>query len=356
MVFCGWTRTNKVPRKLSAVGCHIYAGGFAIGVREHFNVLAHFEEWNFGVETVRNNLKIPVHVGTPDSWPADEYKPDFIFNNPPCAPWSNANSHGGMHWRTDPRKVHWENCYTLLERMQPDVWACESVRGIYRNGLEFINDFVMKARRKGYGATHLLVNALEHGIPQQRKRYLLVLHRVELDWKPTGLEKTATVADMWKGGRFSKEMKVHSSKFLTPKVIRAMKPGDMANKVWDRFNPNVVYNEEGKRKGRPSCFIRRLDLTKQSPVIAGRGEFVHPTEHRFLSVEEQARLCGFPWGYQFTGPINVKFQQIGKGVCPHVGGYVAKMAAHGIRRGRKVLSLAPRQIEIFRDKVEITEL
>lgn len=239
--------------------------------------------------------------------------------------------------------------------MEPDVWACESVRGIYQRGREFLDGFVMAARRQGYAATHLLTNALEHGVPQHRKRYLLVLHRVELDWKPTGITKDAVVADMWKGKFNEANKRVQSSMFLTPKVIRAMKPGQRANDVWDRYNPNPV-RIDGKTKGRPSCFIKRLDLNDQSPVIAGRGEFVHPTEHRFLSVEEQARLCGFPWGYEFTGPVNVQFQQIGKGVCPCVGEYVAKIAAHGIKRGKKVLALAPRQVEIFRDRVEIIDV
>src|SRR6185369_10322557 len=85
-------KNDMSKKKPTALGAHIYAGGFSLGVRRHFDVLCHFEEWKFGVATVEQNLKIPVHVGEPSTWPINEYTGyvDFVYCNPPCAPWSRA--------------------------------------------------------------------------------------------------------------------------------------------------------------------------------------------------------------------------------------------------------------------------
>ena len=45
---------------MNAIGAHIYAGGFTLGVQKYFNVLCHLEESDFGIETVQKNLKLPV--------------------------------------------------------------------------------------------------------------------------------------------------------------------------------------------------------------------------------------------------------------------------------------------------------
>ncbi len=78
---------------MKAIGSHIFAGGFTIGVKKHFNVLAHFEGDGYGADTFSLNYpEIPVFVG-PENWPTGDYKDvDFIYGNPPCAPWSTLGS------------------------------------------------------------------------------------------------------------------------------------------------------------------------------------------------------------------------------------------------------------------------
>lgn len=72
-------------RRPTALGSAIFAGGFTLGVRESFDVLAHLEETNYGVATVRHNMpELPVHVGR-ERWPLDEFRDvDMIYGNPPC--------------------------------------------------------------------------------------------------------------------------------------------------------------------------------------------------------------------------------------------------------------------------------
>ena len=53
----------------------------------------------------------------------------------------------------------------------------------------------------------------------------------------------------------------------------------------------------------------------QSYTETKRG-FVHPEQHRGLTMREAARLQSFPDGYQFTGAFDDVFRQIGEAVPP----------------------------------------
>ncbi len=46
------------------IGSFIFAGGFTVGVSKYFDVLAHLEDSNYGVNTFSaNHPNIPVYIG-----------------------------------------------------------------------------------------------------------------------------------------------------------------------------------------------------------------------------------------------------------------------------------------------------
>lgn len=341
-------------RKLTALGCHIYAGGFTLGVREHFNVLAHFEEWTFGVQTATDNLKIPVYVGTPEEWPVNKFRGDvdFVFGNPPCAPWSQLKGKSGGSWQGDPRVQHWVNVLDLVDRLEPTVWACESVRGIYNRGRPMLEPFIAKAQARGYAPTHLLCNGLECGLPQSRPRYVLTLSKVELEWEPTGLKKEATIESAWK--HLPKRRTEIVTKSYFNKFIRKAKPGEDLRTTFNREVPMEDWQENvhGGVVGRPAFSIKRLRKEGLSHVITGGRSFIHPTEHRFITVEEQQLLCGYPPWFVFKGSIASQYAQIGKAVMPPMAEHLAEVVAAGLRRNKKARHLAPVEVSVFRDRVD----
>jgi DNA (cytosine-5)-methyltransferase 1 len=341
-------------KKPTALGVHIYAGGFTLGVLKHFNVLAHFEEWRFGVDTVRNNLKLDVHVDQPAGWPIKDYagRVQFVFANPPCAPWSQLRGKDGADWRTNPQVEHWLHCLDLLDRLKPDVLACESVRGVYKRGREMLDPRIAAASKRGYRATHVLCNALEHGVPQSRPRYFLILSKYDLPWKPTGLKRDATIADAWKGG-FKTETQVKRSK-TAEKWIKKTRPGDDLRRTFNlHVQPDdMQHGTNGRVVGRPPFAWKRLRKEGLSHVITGGPNFVHNTKNRFLTVEEQAALCGYPKWYKFSGSPSAQYPQIGKAVMPPVAEYIARIVAEALKKKKKPPVLIPEQVTIWRDKIE----
>jgi DNA (cytosine-5)-methyltransferase 1 len=75
--------------------------------------------------------------------------------------------------------------------------------------------------------------------------------------------------------------------------------------------------------------FRRLHWEHLSPAVDTRfGEpryFLHPDEHRGLSVREAARIQGFPDSFVFDGPSSAQFRLVGNAVPPPVSRHLACM-------------------------------
>ena len=56
------------------------------------------------------------------------------------------------------------------------------------------------------------------------------------------------------------------------------------------------------------------------------GRYAHPNQDRGLSVREAALLQGFPAEYQFEGPFDDKFKQIGNAVSPTFARALAELS------------------------------
>jgi len=73
---------------------------------------------------------------------------------------------------------------------------------------------------------------------------------------------------------------------------------------------------------------KRLDMCSLSPTVDTRfgnyKNFIHPTEHRSLSVREAARIQGFKDTFVFYGPIQKQYEMVGNAVPPPLSNFIAK--------------------------------
>lgn len=74
---------------------------------------------------------------------------------------------------------------------------------------------------------------------------------------------------------------------------------------------------------------KRLNINSYSPTVDTRfgnyKNFIHPTEHRALSVREAARIQGFSDNFIFYGPIQRQYEMVGNAVPPPLASYVANI-------------------------------
>lgn len=73
---------------------------------------------------------------------------------------------------------------------------------------------------------------------------------------------------------------------------------------------------------------KRLDLNSVSPTVDTRfghyKNFIHPTEHRSLSVREAARIQGFEDTFIFHGPLQKQYEMVGNAVPPPLSRFIAR--------------------------------
>lgn len=342
--------TNK--KKPTALGAYIFAGGFTVGVSKHFDVLAHLEDGPYGVETALFNKVVPECHIVPDEWPVKKFagKVDFLYANPPCAPWSLASSGRPTHWTEDPRINAVRRLSSLLHTIKPTVWAWESVRPAWVKGRIFVEAVAADAAKLGYSATVLMVDGSLHGVPQARKRFFLVLSKVQIDWQPSGQKKPVTVGDVLRKP-FKTVTGVKSLPRLS-KLWTKAKQGERLAQVFTRLN-GAEPGPDGRVAGRPGFLHVRLDESKLSPVILGGPTHHHPTENRLISVEEAAALCGYPRSFIFKGSVGKQYAQVAQAVMPPVGEYLAKMVA-GACKANKKNGKKPffERVEIFADRID----
>lgn len=318
-----------MPRvRRTAIGCHIYAGGFTCGIKQAgFDVLAHLESLTYGNSSARLNWpSLPIHVPE-DEWPLRELakkKIDLVYCNPPCAIFSTAGAGRKVGWQDDPRLDCWRQCFKVFTELSPRVFVLESVIQAFTKGRSNVNHFAAKAMELGYSCSIVLLDSQWTGIPQSRRRFLMVFYdrRIDLEFS-FSFKEAPTVREVLKH--------VKSPGFIEPtesstrvRIIKKAKPGEKLRVVFDRTE-DPKRGPNGKIKHRPSFLAYRLPLDKVTGAFAGGNRiYVHPTEDRYLGVNEMKAICGYPLDFKLNGNPLGHSSLLARAVLPPVGKWIGQ--------------------------------
>ena len=343
-------------KRPTALGIYIFAGGFTLGVKKYFKVLAHFD-MGYGANVMRvNQPDIPLYLDE-KYWPIEQFKSkvDFIYGNPPCAPWSLAGrqawnakqrpSHDKNWWQIDPR-VQWvRRQFNLLVQIKPKIWVWESVPQAFKNGYPLIQELTQKALNLGYSVSYVHYNAMYLGSYQNRKRFFMVAHKVRIPWSlpkfKSPLTSTQALALYDKTGDHG----FLQLSNVPPTFLKRAKPGSLrtAQKLCEAWcSHRFPFMAKKLAKDQPACGITSCFL-------------VHPTLDRFLTIGELLFLAGFPTSYKLFGSIYSKGSLIGRGVAPPVGAWLAKQVYSGIKRNQATSDTVT-NIDILKPPGKITIL
>lgn len=307
----------------TAIAGDVFAGLFAYGVRRAgFRVTHHLEHGHYGGKMAALNLRGTALLHDYTTW-GQAPPADFMFCNPPCAPWSAAGKCQGRcatetrhTWVTDLRRAG------LAAGVKAWVWEC--VTGVWRKDRAFVLQHARWWRKHGYHVCVLLQNNLYLGAPQNRKRLMLIAHKHPLVWPRLTLEHrtlrelleeaTVTIADV-RAARINK---------------RYVKLWRAAPRYRGKFREASLALEP-ERSGHPSFNVLRLDPDKPPGVVLV--EHHHPFEARMFAWPEQLVLHGLPptwrspWASTFTNG-----QVLQRSVLPDVGFYLGRAVKNGLRR------------------------
>ena len=92
----------------------------------------------------------------------------------PCQPFSTLNRQKGK----DKRKILLLDFAKIIKKCPPDFILVENVPGLHKaHGKEIYKEFLSTLKRCGFSAAADLLDAKHFGVPQTRKRFILVASR-----------------------------------------------------------------------------------------------------------------------------------------------------------------------------------
>lgn len=260
-----------------------------------------------------------------------------------CAPCQPFSKYTKRYRKDGPMDDKWRLLYSfarLIKEVKPEIISMENVPELSHE--QVFADFIQNLETLNYNVSWSIVNCPEYGVPQYRKRLVLLASNLgELELiPPTHNENNyVTVRDaigelpfLVDGATDANDV-MHQASRLSPinrQRIRQSIPGG----TWRDWDENLQLECHKKKTGRsyPSVYGRML-WDSPSPTITtqfyglGNGRFGHPEQNRALSLREGAILQSFPPEYQFVPP-NQQFNKRTLGT--HIGNAVPVELGHAI--------------------------
>lgn len=273
-----------------------------------------------------------------------------IIGGPPCQGFSNL----GKRLQYDPRNQLWRYYLRAVETAHPLCFVIENVPPILKSQ-EFV-EICLEAKKLGYEIEGRVLNAADYGVPQTRKRAIIIGSRIGFPVfpQPTHYDpsngRKALFEDMkpWRTVRNAigdlppepTEKDWHIGRNPTPMSMQRYRCIPEGGNRWDLQRKRMDLT--------PGCWIRKKTggtdlfgrLWWDRPAFTIRTEFfkpekgryLHPQAHRPITHREAARLQGFPDDFVFVGSRISVAKQIGNAVPPVLAQVVARALSAEIRK------------------------
>jgi DNA (cytosine-5)-methyltransferase 1 len=338
---------------------------------------ANFPEANMMIDDIRN-LDFSAIMKKNKIKPGEI---DVVAGGPPCQGFSMANR---KRIEQDERNLLFLEFVRAVKSFQPKCFLIENVMGMAGEKVAIssrermvVDSMTEYFEELGYHISFKSFKAEEHGVPQMRRRVMVVgtrlknkfkdlqsskignlvkeyLSKEELGKKEKASSKAKHPVTVWEAisdlpqieaGQGEEKMKyAGAAKNAYQKMLRT-KSKDVYNHLTTPHSADVIkriklikqgenFNHLPKAlqtKSVHSGAFGRLSADALSPTITTRfdtpstGRVIHPFLHRTLTVREAARIQSFPDDFKFIGTRTSQGKQVGNAVPPLVAKKIAEM-------------------------------
>ncbi|QOG20824.1 DNA cytosine methyltransferase [Bradyrhizobium sp. SEMIA] len=241
-----------------------------------------------------------------------------------CAPCQPFSGYTTKRRATDGR---WElllEFLRLVKQTRPEIVTLENVPRL--SHLPLWSDFVSGLQGAGYYVTWSVLDLSNFGVPQQRRRLVLLgsqLGQIELPTANKGKPRTVRSAigrlpAIEAGGKHARDT-LHATRALTATNLARIKRSKQAG-TWRQWPEEMraACHQTERGKTYPSVY-GRMSWDKPAPTITtqfygfGNGRFGHPEQHRAISLREGALLQSFPRDFEFVPKgKKLSFKEVGR--------------------------------------------
>lgn len=254
------------------------------------------------------------------------YRPEryrLLAGCAPCQPFSTYNQ--GRDTRTDRKWPLLYHFARLIEETEPHLVTMENVPDVTKH--QVYRDFVKSIENKGYKIWDGRVSCVDYGLPQKRRRHVLLASKLGLPINiipPTHKDTHVSVESVIRhlpriaAGQCDPNDPLHRAATLSPlnlrRVIHSIPGG-----TWRDWPKELVAECHRKESGKTySSVYGRMRADAPGPTMTtlcygfGNGRFGHPIQNRAISLREAAILQSFPDNYVFMEPENITFKAVGR--------------------------------------------
>ena len=372
--FADWCALRRSTGERLAVDLFSGAGGLSLGLHEAgWAVALAVDTDSKALQTHRHNfsgLALSRDLGDPAQrrellQMLHGTEIDLVAGGPPCQPFSRAGRSkirslvlAGHRAADDHRRELWKAFLEMALEIRPRAVLMENVPDMgFGDDFLVIRTMIAELEQAEYHCELRLVDTWAHGVPQHRKR-LILLARLDSNcfaWpKPvaqTNIEDA--IGDLPElgdstGGRalpyrrsrglsaFAQRMRAGMPRELVwDHMTRPVREDD--REIFSMMDSRTLYTDipEHLRRYSADTFddkYKRLGWKELSRTITAHIAkdgywYIHPAEARTLTVREAARIQTFPDVFRFAGTRSDAFRQIGNAVPPLLGEAAARALA-----------------------------
>lgn len=278
-------------------------GGLSLGfIEAGFNLVAAFDNWDDAITVYHNNFKHPVFKqdlsDVEDSaQKVSKYHPDMIIGGPPCQDFSSAGKRDENNGRGD-LTVDYAH---IIEKVRPEWFVMENVDRILKTTK--LKEAISIYKSCGYGLTKIVLNASRCGVPQRRKRFIMIGHLGDQnDFMLNLLQKRQADKEMTIRDYMGNELDIdyyyrHPRSYARRGIFSVDEP-----------SPTI----RGVNRPMPAGYT----LHHNDPVNSLEG--IRP-----LTSLERSMIQTFPKNFKFLGTKTNLEQMIGNAVPVNLGKFVA---------------------------------
>jgi len=280
-----------------------------------------------GTELIEDDIRNVTPAALMEAMGIEPGELDLLNACPPCQGFSSL----GPMDAEDERNELVLTVFPFIEEMEPKAFVLENVPGLARD--KRMKDLLAKARSAGYGVKAYDLNATEFGVPQNRRRLIAIgvkgleddhlpehpaeLLPVSFKRKPERIFKVLAQAGPLKGTRDA----IHRGRKTTPEVAERIRliPRNGGRFDLPESHQLACHKSLGSKRSAAAAY-GRMRLDEPAPTLTTRcttpacGRYLHPTQHRGITLREAALIQTFPKRYKFDGTYQAIEGQIGNAV------------------------------------------
>jgi DNA (cytosine-5)-methyltransferase 1 len=301
-LFCG---AGGLTHGLLRSGIHVAAGIDVDQSTEHAyaknNAGAQFLKWDVSRKKSPSVAKL---------FPEGKYR--LLAGCAPCQPFSKLTNGIKRHRSWDLL----DNFARFVVGVEPELVTMENVPELARRGGEVFQHFVKTLERNNYFVDWQIVNCMDYGAPQSRRRLVLLASRLGPITIPEGRHSSArkrktvrkAIAGLPRVGAGESDPRdpIHAAARLSPLNLQRVRATPHDGGTKDDWPGHLLLDCHKRKTGaRYHSIYGRMRWDQPAPTMTtlcngiGNGRFGHPEQDRAITLREAALLQTFPRRYNF---------------------------------------------------------